>query len=224
MNRSLTRNIIGAARRTPDSAEPFTHLVEVEHVFPDSAFADAPARWTPGADFTEVAGGAWLRENADGTRTAVVTGVGPKQLPAADGGTWTKEEVWTVTSADPDVFAHLDDKPHRITWALGREDVEIVREPYEGHPAEAWEEYWYAFQLRHRFTPARRTDGRYTLTLACAPNGTWWEGPWPLLHACNQVLKALGGRAVVRCVTVNDASPTATPAAVYQMRQQTPLV
>ncbi|MEO3978948.1 hypothetical protein [Streptomyces sp. CAU 1734] len=217
MNRSLTRNIISAARRTPDSAESFTHLVEVEHLFPAGAFGDAPGRWTPGEGFTEVAGGAWLRVNADGTRTAVVTGVGPKELSAADGGPWTDEEVWTVTSADPDVFAWLGDKPHRITWALGREDVEIVREPYEGHPAEAWETYWYSFELKHGFTPVRRGDGRYTLTLACAPNASWWNGPWPLVSASDRILKSHGGRAAVR--TVTSAHPSATPATVYRMRR-----
>ncbi|GLF99940.1 hypothetical protein [Streptomyces yaizuensis] len=216
MNRSLTRNIISAARRTPDSTEPFTHLVEVEHLFPATAFADAPARWTPGEGFTEVAGGAWLRVNADGTRTAVVTGVGPKELPAADDGTWTGEEVWTVTSADPGVFTWLGDKPHRITRALGREDAEIVREPYEGHPAEAGETYWYSFGLKHGFTPVQRADGRYSLTLACAPNASWWNGPWRLVSASGRILKAHGGRAVVR--TVTGAHLSATPATVDRMR------
>lgn len=219
MNRSLTRSIISAARRTPDSTEPFTHLVEVEHAFPASAFTDAPARWTPGEDFAEVAGGAWLRQNADGTRTAVVTGVGPKELPAADGGEWTEEEVWTVTSADPDVFAYLDDKPHRVTWALGREGVEIVREPYEGHPAQAWEEYWYSFDLKHRFAPVPHGDGRYTLTLACAPNSSWWYGPWPLAAASNRLLKAHGGRATVRTATAVGAT---VPTTVQRMLRLTP--
>ncbi|MFE1190215.1 hypothetical protein [[Kitasatospora] papulosa] len=219
MNRSLTLNIFRAARRTAVSTSPFTHLVEVEHVFPAGAFADAPAPWTPGEDFAVVTGGVWLRKNADGTQTAVVAGVGPKELPAADGGKWTEEEIWTVTSADPDVFAWLDDKAHRVTWALGREDVEITREPYAGHPVEAHDDYWHAFQLHHGFTPTLRTDGRYALTLACAPNGSWWNGPWPLADASSRVMDTLGGRARVRTVTNPGARTTITPAPVALMRQ-----
>ncbi|MER5988076.1 hypothetical protein [Streptomyces sp. NPDC001787] len=220
MNRSLTRNILRSAHQAPSSTSPFAHLVEVEHTFPAGAFADAPAPWTPGDDFTEVTGGAWLRENADGTQTAVVTGVGPKELPAADGGKWTEEEIWTVTSADPSVFAWLDDKAHRITWALGREDVEITREPYAGHPAEAYGDYWHEFQLRHSFTPAPRADGRYTLTLACAPNSSWWNGPWPLTDASSRVMDTFGGHARVRTVTGPDARTT-IPAPVTLMRRLT---
>ncbi|MEV1040542.1 hypothetical protein AB0J01_28410 [Streptomyces sp. NPDC050204] len=221
MNRSLTRSILRAARQAPADTSPFTHLVEVEHVFPAGAFTDAPVPWTPGDGFTAVTRGAWLRENADGTQTAVVAGVGPKKLPAADGGKWTEEEVWTVTSADPGVFAWLDDKAHRITWALGREDAEITREPYAGHPAEAYDKYWYAFQLRHRFTPALRADGRYALTLACAPNSSWWNGPWPLADASSRVMNSFGGRAHVRTVTGPNTRTAIVPAPVTRMRQLT---
>ncbi|TLQ39183.1 hypothetical protein [Streptomyces marianii] len=221
MNRSLTRAVQQAVRLVPHGDDPFTHLVEVEHLFPSYAFSDAPARWTPGEGFTEVMGGAWIRDNADGTQTAVVTGVGPKQLPAADGGTWTEEEIWTVTSADPAVFAWLDDKPDRITWALGREDVEIVREPYQGHPAEAWETYWYRFSLENRFVPERRADGRYTLTLACAPNDGWdGFGPLSLADASSRVLATFGGRATVR-TSVSSSTSGRVPHPVTLMRMLT---
>ncbi|MEW2434228.1 hypothetical protein AB0952_08605 [Streptomyces caniferus] len=220
MNRSLTRNIIRAARRTPDSDQGFRHLVQVEHTFPGDTFTDAPAPWSPGEGFTEVAGGAWLRRNSDGTQTAVVTDVGPKQLPAADGGVWTEEEVWTVTSADSEVFAWLDDKPHRVTWALGRADVEIVREPFTGHPHETEAHYWHEFYTRHWFMPELRTDGRYGLTLACAPNDSWELGPRPLADACGRLMAAFGGRAVVRNVVADDAD-WRTPAPVSLMRRLT---
>ncbi|MFH0246410.1 hypothetical protein ACGRHY_29215 [Streptomyces sp. HK10] len=220
MNRSLTRNILRAAYRTPVSDHPFRHLVQVEHVFPTEVFADAPRPWSPGEDFTEVMSGTWLRSNDDGTRTAVVAGVGPKQLPAADGGPWTEEEVWTVTSADPEVFAWLDDKPHRVTWALGRPDVEIAREPYATHPQATVDAYWDAFWRRHWFTPDRRPDGHYGLTLACAPNyGAWEWGPRPLATVSGRIMAALGGRAVVRNVTLTgDAPHWRSPKPVSLMR------
>ncbi|MFE0356471.1 hypothetical protein ACFW2K_22795 [Streptomyces nigra] len=219
MNRSLTRNILRAARGVPEVDAPFTLLVEVEHVFSREAFADAPAPWSPGDDFAEVMGGVWLRSNSDGTQTAVVTGVGPKQLPAADGGDWTDEEVWTVTTADADVFAWLDDKPHRVTWALGRSDVVIEREPYVGHPHEAVSDYWHRFYLRHWFTPERRADGRYGVTLACAPNDSWFSGPWPLADASSRLLASFGGRAHVRTVEVRDASDQRVPHGVSLMQR-----
>lgn len=211
MNRSLTRNVLRAARQAGQGKRPRTCFLEAEHVFPAAAFADAPAPWNPGPGFTEVAGGAWIRDNADGTQSAVVTGVGPKQLPAADGGEWTEEEVWTVTSADPSAFAWLGDKPHRVTWALGREDVEIVREPYAGHPAQAYQDYWHRFYLAHWFTPEQRADGRYALRLACSVDGAWDDGPGRLLSASNRVLSDLGGRVRIRSVPAGDLhrSPSA---------------
>ncbi|MEV7891582.1 hypothetical protein ACWD3I_25085 [Streptomyces sp. NPDC002817] len=218
MNRSLTRNILRMARGVPTSEAPFAHLVEVEHVFSREAFADAPAPWSPGDDFAEVTGGAWLRDNGDRTQTAVVTDIGPRQLPAADGGKWTDEEVWTVTTADADVFAWLDDKPHRVTWALGRPDVTIEREPYAGHPHEAVADYWNRFYLRHWFTPESRADGRYGLTLACAPNDSWHSGPWRLADASSRLLKSLGGRASVRTVHVPGASDQRVPHSVSLMQ------
>lgn len=213
MIRSLRRRVFQALDATPcveassDELDPahvivlrHRHRVEVEITFPRAAFADVPPSWSPGDDFTEVMGGAWLRTNMDGSQTAVVTGVGPKQLPALDGGVWTDEEVWTVTSHDRDVFAYLDDKPHRITWAAGRDDVTIVREPYPGHPYEAHEDYWCAFYLRHRFTPELGEDGRYRLLLASMPNALdYRSNVLALADAASRVLKALGGRATVRC-------------------------
>ncbi|MFF4205518.1 hypothetical protein ACFYZ8_33270 [Streptomyces sp. NPDC001668] len=218
MNRSLTRQILRAARQTPDSAEPFRHLVEVDLFFGEAAFADAPEPWSPGAGFVEVMGGAWLRGNADGTQTAVVAGVGPKELPAADGGPWTEEEVWTVTSADPDVFAYLDDKPHRVTWAFGRLDVEIVREPYATHPQAAVDAYWEKFYRKWWFLPELREDGRHSVTLGCAPNDSWEHGPWPLARACGRLMSALGGRATVRRTVNPDAHRSVVPQCVTQMR------
>ncbi|MFI7089495.1 hypothetical protein ACIBUR_38655 [Streptomyces anulatus] len=220
MNRSLTRQILRAAARTPQDGErPFRHVVEVEHVFPPGSFADAPAPWTPGSDFTEQANGAWLRDNGDGTQTAVVTGVGPKQLPAADGGTWVEEEVWTVTTADSEVFAWLDDKAHRVTWALGRPDVEIARTSYSGHPHEGHADYWHEFQMEHGFTPALRPDGRYVLTLACSVSHTNDDryGPSALVRAVARLLSRFGGRASVRTATSDDFGRRSAPAPVRAM-------
>lgn len=217
MNRSLTRQILRAAARTPRNGEqPFRHLVEVEHVFPAGCFADAPAPWTPGSDFTEQANGAWLRDNSDGTQT----GVGPKRLPAADGGTWTEEEVWTVTTADSEVFAWLDDKAHRVTWALGRPEVEIARTSYSGHPHEAYADYWHEFQMEHGFTPAVRADGRYVLTLACSVSHTDddWYGPSALARAVARLLAEFGGRSKVRTATLDESSRWPAPAPVRTMR------
>ncbi|GAA3087520.1 hypothetical protein GCM10020000_87950 [Streptomyces olivoverticillatus] len=181
-----------------------------ELIFPERTFADAPAPWSPGPGFAELLPGSWLRDNADGTWTGAVAGVGPKELPAADGGPWTEEEVWTVTAADRDVFAHLDNKPHRITWALGRADVEITREPYAAHPQAAVDEYWHVFYRRFGFRPDRRADGRYALTLACAPNSR--QGTTRRLTlACSWLMKALGARAVVRRVTDPSAREYITP-------------
>ncbi|MGW1976698.1 hypothetical protein [Streptomyces sp. NPDC001889] len=220
MTRSLTRNIIRAARRTPDSSQKFTHLVEVQIIFPLATFADAPTPWSPGPDFTELAGGSWLRDNRDGTQTAVVTGVGPKQLPAADGGVWTDTEVWTVTASDPNIFAHLHDKPHRITRALGRPGAQITREPQTGHPADAAEDYWLDVYMTHNFLPSKRPDGRYALTLACAPNASWEYGPWPLADACKRFMSWPGVRAVVRNVTdTNPGTNTHPQSSVLRMHR-----
>ncbi|MGW7463717.1 hypothetical protein ACWGJT_03190 [Streptomyces xantholiticus] len=218
MNRSLTRNILRAAHRTPRSDQRFAHLVEVDITFAAGAFTDAPAPWSPGEGFREVAGAAWIGGNADGTQTAVVAGVGPKELPAAGGGVWTDEEVWTVTSVDTAVFAWLDDKPDRVTWALGREDVEIERLPYSAHPHKVVADYWHEFYMEHGFIPERLAGGMYGLTLACAPNHSWEYGPRPLADACRRVVAAFGGRAAVRAVTREEVPEWRTPAPVSLMR------
>ncbi|MFI0742436.1 hypothetical protein ACH4PU_30820 [Streptomyces sp. NPDC021100] len=210
MNRSLTRRVIRAWDRTPRSAHPYTHLVAVELTFPEHTFADAPDFWSPGPGFAELLPGSWLCDNGDGTWTGVVAGVGPKELPGADGGPWAEEEVWTVTSADRDVFAHLDDKPHRITWTLGRADVEILREPYAAHPQAAVDDYWHEFYRRFGFRPDRHPDGRYTLTLACAPNSR--QGTTRRLTlACGWLMRELGARASVCHVTDPGAREYITP-------------
>ncbi|MEV7892391.1 hypothetical protein ACWD3I_24900 [Streptomyces sp. NPDC002817] len=216
MNRSLRRRILRAYYATPCVDAPrewsqeatlqrHRHRVEVDITFPRGMFADAPRPWTPGEEYTEVLGGAWLRTNADGSQTAVVADVGPKTLPGRDGGPWTDEELWTVTSHDPSVFAYLDDKPHRITWALGRDDVTIIREPYAAHPHLAYADYWDAVHMQLHFTPRLDADGRYRLTLAAMPNSlaSTENNVLTLAAAASHVLKTVGGTAVVRSTERN---------------------
>ncbi|MFF7250499.1 hypothetical protein ACFZBU_42290 [Embleya sp. NPDC008237] len=177
MKRSLDRHLIRAIGQTRRDDHPFTHGIHARVTFPDKTFADAPAPWHPGPGFDEQTNGSWLRDNGDGTLTGVVCGIGPKEMPSHDGGPWTKEEVWTMTSPNPDHFAYLDDKPHRLTWHVGNPDVTVVREPYPGHPFALHALYWDTFKDRYGFTPQRCPadhGGNYHTDLICAPE-TWNE-------------------------------------------------
>ncbi|MCM2430983.1 hypothetical protein [Streptomyces sp. RKAG337] len=165
MKRTLRRNIERAINQSWNPRRYDTRgRVTVVLSFPEDAFPDAP-HWSPGPDFEATAGQyAWLRDNADGTSTAVVAGVGPKERPAADGGPWTEPEVWTATAPSDCTFMDsgaLWDKPHRITWLLDEPDAVIHREPYAGHPSAAVHDYWDAFDKRWGFTPRRMNRGQY---------------------------------------------------------------
>lgn len=168
MKRSLRRKIEAACNQTwnPRRDNPRGQVTVVVS-FPESAFSDAP-QWCPGPGFEVTAGAggeyAWLRDNRDGTSTAVVAGVGPKERPAADGGPWTEPEVWMATAPTGCTFmasGALWDKPHRITWLLDEPEAVIHREPYAGHPAAAMHDYWEAFAQRWGFVPGRMDRGRY---------------------------------------------------------------
>ncbi len=167
MKRSLRRKIEAAINETwnpcrADSRGQVTVVIS----FPDSAFPDAP-HWSPGPGFEITAGAsgdAWLRDNLDGTSTAVVAGVGPKERPAADGGPWTEPEVWTATAPTGCTFMDsgaMWDKPHRITWLLDEPEAVIHREPYAGHPAAEMHAYWEEFEQRWGFVPRRMDRGRF---------------------------------------------------------------
>ncbi|MER0477051.1 hypothetical protein ABR737_01530 [Streptomyces sp. Edi2] len=142
MQRSLRRHIERAVNKTltPDSTAYGVGMAGVLLLFPDDAFADAPT-WHPGSGFENCLAYSWLRSNGDGTATAVVAGVGPKERPAYDGGEWTEAEVWTVTANEERLLdvSSLWDNPHRITWMLDEEGAEIQREPYATHPIAAVE-------------------------------------------------------------------------------------
>ena len=168
MKRSLRRKIEAASNQTwnPRLDNPRGQVTVVVS-FPENAFRDAP-QWCPGPGFEATAGAggeyAWLRDNRNGTSTAVVAGVGPKERPAADGGPWTEPEVWTATAPTACTFmasGALWDKPHRITWLLDEPEAVIHREPYAGHPATAMHDYWEAFAQRWGFVPGRMDLGRY---------------------------------------------------------------
>ncbi|MFF8786923.1 hypothetical protein [Streptomyces sp. NPDC015125] len=162
MQRSLARKIDRAVNKTW-SADPNSWragMVGALLIFPDGAFADAPT-WHPGPGFEPCTGYSWLRSNGDGTATAVVGGVGPKERPAFDGGVWTEAEVWTVT-ADEELLLEVSslwDKPHRITWMLDEEGAEIHREPYANHPLAAVDAYWDRFERTWGFSPFTLEDG-----------------------------------------------------------------
>lgn len=213
MKRSLVRHLVRAVGQTRREDHPFAHGVHAHVTFPNSAFADAPAPWHPGEGFVEQMGGSWLRANTDGTFTGVVCGVGPKEMPAHDGGLWTAEEVWTMTSPYADHFAYLDDKPHRITWHVDHPRVAVVREPYDGHPYAAYEEYWQGFKDRYGFIPHRRPakqGGGYYTDLICAPE-TWddWFDASDVRAAVLWLAGELGARARISgLVHRHDLRPT----------------
>ncbi|MFG2847451.1 hypothetical protein ACGF12_30425 [Kitasatospora sp. NPDC048296] len=180
MKRSLRRHVQHAVRRTwnPRSFKYGNGAAAALVVFPRGAFADAPT-WHPGQGFTSCLEGSWLRSNADGTATAVVTGVGPKERPAHDGGPWTEPEVWTVTAGKELLLSisSLWDKPHRISWMADEPGAAISREPYATHPQAAVEAYWEAFEHQWGFTPTSvpGTAERRYLLLSCKPG--WADLP-----------------------------------------------
>ncbi|MFB7378581.1 hypothetical protein ACFC6U_27905 [Kitasatospora purpeofusca] len=177
MKRTLHRHVQRAARRTwnPHRHRYGNGMVAALVIFPREAFADGPL-WHPGPGFTRCLDNSWLRTNTDGTATAVVTGVGPKELPALDGGPWTEPEVWTVT-AEEDLLltvSSLWDKPHRISWMNREPGATVHREAYTSHPQAAVDTYWEAFEETWGFVPTAlpgTTEHRYLL-LSCDPG---WE-------------------------------------------------
>lgn len=165
MKRSLRRHIERAVNSTwGNNPKGRAGMVGTLLIFPNDAFADAPS-WHPGEDFEDCTGHSWLRSNGDGTATAVVAGVGPKELPALDGGVWTEEEVWTVTAPEDRLLevSSLWDKPHRITWMLDEPGAVIHREPYAPHPAADADAYWERFEKIWGFTPFTLEYGRNPL-------------------------------------------------------------
>ncbi|MEY9842478.1 hypothetical protein [Streptacidiphilus sp. EB103A] len=165
MKRSLRRNIERAVNETYGTGVHRAGMAGVLLLFPKDAFADMPTAWHPGEAFENVLAYTWLRDNGDGTATAVVAGVWPKERPALDGGEWTEPEVWTVT-ADRQVLedtSSLGDKPQRITWMLDVPGAHIVREPYATHPVAAVEAYWERFEKDWGFVPNELEYGKNPL-------------------------------------------------------------
>jgi hypothetical protein len=174
VKRSVRRHIEHAVNTTwSKNPKRRAGMVGALLLFPDDAFADAPT-WHPGEGFENCTGYSWLRSNGDGTATAVVAGVGPKELPAHDGGVWTEEEVWTVTAPEERLLnvSSLWDKPHRISWMFNEPDAQIHREPYATHPVAAVDDYWEHFDNTWGFTP---------FTLECGANPLGDGRRWLLL-------------------------------------------
>lgn len=165
MKRSLRRRIEHSVNATwGKNPKGRAGMVGALLLFPDAAFADAPS-WHPGEGFENCTGYSWLRSNGDGTATAVVAGVGPKERPAYDGGVWTEEEVWTVTAPEERLLevSSLWDKPHRITWMLDEPGAVVHREPYAAHPVAAADAYWERFEKTWGFVPFTLEYGRNPL-------------------------------------------------------------
>ncbi|WP_327378734.1 hypothetical protein OG393_32990 (plasmid) [Streptomyces sp. NBC_01216] len=208
MKRSLRRHIEAAINQTWNPRR-FDRRGRVTVVlsFPEAAFSDAP-QWSPGSGFTATAGEyAWLRDNGDGTSTAVVAGVGPKELPGADGGEWTEPEVWTATAPNDSLFMDsgaMWDKPHRITWLLGEPGATITREPYQGHPAAAVHAYWDNFHEQWGFVPGRMHRGEFPFAdrrrfavLHTEPDFGSLPDEAQLLETAHTLMRSFGAKARV---------------------------
>lgn len=207
MKRSLRRKIEKAINKTWNPRRTNRRgEVSVVVSFPESAFPAAP-NWSPGPGFQATAGAggdyAWLRVNGNGTATAVVAGVGPKERPAADGGAWTEPEVWTVTAEHDTLLetSSLSDKPHRITWMLDVPGAQIHREPYAGHPVARMEAYWAEFEQRWGFIPGRMHRGRHPfadrrrfVVLHAVPGYDNLPNEIELLDATMFLARTFGGR------------------------------
>ncbi|WP_432139956.1 hypothetical protein [Streptomyces sp. bgisy154] len=206
MKRSLRRNIERAVNQS--WAGPDAHRsgwAGVLLLFPDDAFADAPT-WHPGPGFENCLAYSWLRSNGDGTATAVVAGVGPKEMPAYDGGVWTEEEVWTVTADEERLLevSSLWDKPHRITWMFYEEGAQIHREPYVTHPIAAVESYWENFEKVWGFQPFTLEygrnplgEGRHWLLLTAEPGWDNIPDEVDLLRVSHTLARAFNAKARV---------------------------
>ncbi|MGW1007466.1 hypothetical protein ACWDBD_44115 [Streptomyces sp. NPDC001118] len=206
MKRSLRRNIERAVNQSwvgPDAHR--SGWAGVLLLFPDDAFADAPT-WHPGPGFENCLAYSWLRSNGDGTATAVVAGVGPKEMPAYDGGVWTEEEVWTVTADEERLLevSSLWDKPHRITWMFYEEGAQIHREPYATHPIAAVESYWENFEKVWGFQPFTLEygrnplgEGRHWLLLTAEPGWDNIPDEVDLLRVSHTLARAFNAKARV---------------------------
>jgi hypothetical protein len=203
MKRSLRRHIEHAINQT----WPRHGDVTIAILFPQAAFPHAPT-WTPGPDFHPTAGEyAWRRDNPDGTVTAVVAGVPPKEMPALDGGPWTEPEVWTVTAPATNPFmdsGSLWDKPHRITWTLDDPDAVIHRAPYHSHPAATVSRYWETFETTWGFRPRTLECGQHPfsegtrwLALTCQPGWADEPGEDDLLNITVDICRRFGAKARV---------------------------
>lgn len=203
MKRSLRRHI----ERAINATWPRRGEVTVALLFPDTAFPDAPT-WHPGPGFeTTVENHAWRRDNNDGTTTAVVTNVGPKQHPSLTGGTWTDPEVWTVTAPSCHIVMDsgaLWDKPHRITWTLDDPQAVIHRQPYQTHPTATVHAYWQAFENTWGFQPRifeygtpAFGEGRRWIALTCQPGWANLTGEDDLLEAAVTICRRFGAKARV---------------------------
>lgn len=207
MKRSLRRHIWSAVNETWGKNPSYNAgTTGVLLTFGPDAFADAPV-WSPGADFELCTDWSWLRSNGDGTATAVVAGVGPKERPALDGGEWTEPEVWTVT-ADEETLrdtSSLWDKPHRISWMLDVEGAQVHREPYDGHPAAAVHRFWEEFEQTWGFRPRQRGFyGDYPLgrdkswlMLSCVPGVAHLPNEVDLLRASLFLARKFNAKARV---------------------------
>lgn len=211
MKRSLRRRIERASNETWNPRRPggdWRGRVSVVVSFPEGAFAGAP-EWSPGPGFEVTAGGggdyAWLRRNGDGTSSAVVAGVGPKEIPALDGGPWIDDpEVWTVTAPSSCWFfesGDLWDKPHRISRLLDEPGAQVDRELYASHPVARAYAYWEDFEQRWGFRPGRMHRGRHPfadhrrfVVLDAEPGWENLANEVELLEATMMLVRAFGGR------------------------------
>lgn len=206
MKRSLRRHIEAAVNQTWNPRRSDRRgQVAVVLSFPGDAFPDAP-RWSPGPDFTPTADEyAWLRDNGDGTSTAVVAEVGPKELPGLDGGEWTDPEVWTATAPNDNIFmasGAMWDKPHRITWLLDEPSAVVDRELYSTHPSADVHAYWEDFEERWGFFPRRIhrgefpfADRRRFVVLHAEPGCAYLPNEVQLLDIAVMLMRTFGAKA-----------------------------
>ncbi|KNE78787.1 hypothetical protein AB0B04_18935 [Streptomyces xinghaiensis] len=201
MLRSLSRHIHRASAhslRCPvrdwDRVPHRAGSVSVVLSFPDTAFPDEPA-WSPGRGFTEcIDTRSWLRDNRDGTHTAVATITEPDD----------SDHVVTVRLPSTHyAIGELYDKPHRLRRALAEPGVTVVdHTPYDQHPLAALHAHWGTFNNQWGFVPLRRFIGRYPFadrrrwtTMTADLDCPGRPGLYDLARATAHLCSAFGARA-----------------------------
>ncbi|MFI5749035.1 hypothetical protein ACIBBE_24585 [Streptomyces sp. NPDC051644] len=211
MKRSLRSHIESNINKTWSKKGRYNNgIVGLALLFPVDAFADAPT-WTPGPDFRALNGAspcntAFVRDNGDGTQTVVVAGL-TAQLPSMTGGTWTEDEVWTVTAPVDDFDGcGLGSSAYGITAMWHVPGAVIERELYATHPAAAVDAYWEEFQKTYGFLPEGEHrgaggwpfgKGQAWTYLICYPDGRAGEDEVTLLETAVALARKFDAKARV---------------------------